>query len=201
MKMVRVYFLCDNDLGPTSTIVPSVPKTKAALEDNTTPRICVALTIPACLKAIDAIPILCDLDRTDPCKPNEQHTIKYQVYSAIVPVEHIVQPDNSMVPDAWITGELWVTEPTVFTKMGIGVLRKHVVYEDAPIARFSFTFMHDSDDEDDDEEIVDRAFADAIYGEYGAFSVLDMDQYRAESFIADTEDGDDLCMHVKMHKK
>lgn len=200
MKMMRVYFLCDHDLGLTPTIEPRVPKTKAALEDYTTPRICVATTIPACLKSIDAIPILCDLDRKDPCKENEHHVITYEVYVADVPVEHIVQPDNSMVPDAWITGELWITEPTVFHKLGTAQLEKHVVYEDAPFARFAFTMLHDPLSEEFDDEVVDRVFADAIYGEYGAFSILDFDQYRAEQFIANTTDDDDGCAHAKFYR-
>ncbi len=79
---------------------PRIPYTKGQYEDGKTKRICVSSSISGILSAL-----------------HRSLNIGYKtfIYYADVIPEDILQPTESMVPDAPITGELWITKPFTMT--------------------------------------------------------------------------------------
>ena len=104
--ILKVYRLEEEYKGDSFTLSPRIPTNIQHGEDQTTKRICVCPTIIGCIKA------------TQMCFPLEFKAgfIPIHLYSAIIDTDicNVYQPLKE-VPDAFITGELWLLNETKFT--------------------------------------------------------------------------------------
>ncbi len=162
MNDIRVYHISDQNFGNKIKLIPRVPESTADAnyEDDVTPRICCALTLPQCLYSTERT-----YDIT-----SEGKEIKLYVYEAIVKASKLYQPKEDQVFDTYYTGELWLLEPTVFTLVNSYTLRRQQVLG-YPYSRFSFTA-------DGEDEVVNRMISEPIYGDSKAFSFIAVDRYR-----------------------
>ncbi len=168
MKKIHLYHISRTDLGPEVFLTPDVPANTGFGEDEHTPRVCACLNVPGCLQSGE---FFFDDDMILGGRPKTLY-----VYEAWADPEDVWQPSVEQVPDAWFTGELWVTRAIRWTKVDKGVLRKHLSYTvsckepraDVVYSRFAFTF-------DGYDEVVNRAGASPVYGDADAFSVLAFD--------------------------
>lgn len=175
MNKMNVYFITNRWMGVRMTLEPRVPESKDMDENDTTPRICVAQTILGCLQSIGATSLTFHSD---------DHSAKIYIYKAKVPVKDIYQPTVEDVPDVWQTGELWIMQPTSFTLESSATLRKHLLFpKGIPYARYSLTF-------NGEDEVVDRAAAYPVYGEYDAFSFIDYDHSNCKGECGFDESGE-----------
>lgn len=120
------------------------------------------------------------------------------VLTITVPATVLYHPTIDEVPDAWKTGELWLTSETWFEHYGRYMLRRHMKIPKTPYARYAVTQMApDMKNKsrfvlDYCDEVCDRLVATAIYGEEDAFSFITMDPELAEhvdlNVDLDTED-------------
>lgn len=124
---MRLYRIELEDKGETVTFTPRIPKYTMSGEDEDTERICAAPSIRGCIDSI-ILPICINdkniVDYYDILNIQKQEYPLW-IYAADVPCKDIVQPKDYDVPDAFFTGELWITAPCEFTKMGkylLGVL-------------------------------------------------------------------------------
>lgn len=170
MRSIRLYHVCLEDRGEQTVFVPDVPERRSDNEDKWTPRVCACLTVPDCLRAMElAFDSGVALDNAE---------LHVSVYQARVPVEHVVQPSTEQVPDAWMTGELWVMIPIQWTLAFQGTFRRHMDFacksfetgDNAVFSRYAFTALGE-------EEVCDRCQGCATYGEENAFSFLEFNPF------------------------
>lgn len=115
MDTMHLLRITVKDLGSIAYMIPSVPESRIDGEDGQIPRVCAALTLPGCLSSTW-------LYGESVFEPNQE--IDFYLYCADIPVDAITQPNTTLVPDAWLTGELWVTKPFMWTRLGKYTLRK-----------------------------------------------------------------------------
>lgn len=108
MKTMRLFRISYQDLGPNALLAPAVPHYRLDDEDGETLRICACPTLYQCIMAKSMY-----LNS----KLWKDNKLNFYVYTADVPVEFIEQPMVSQVEDAWMTGELWVTQSVIWTRM------------------------------------------------------------------------------------
>lgn len=164
MPIIHLYHISQIDLGSKILMQPKVPKFKIQGEDNTIPRICCCTSIPGCIHAINNIPELIDMSKT----------LDLYAYGAYVDAEYIVQPSGDLLPDAWITGEIWVTTPQVFYKCHHYIASKQFHIPNTNLSRYAFT------DASEEDIVIDRVvgIGTMIYGDLDSFSMImeDFDQ-------------------------
>ena len=95
MKVFRVDIKNQKEL----LLLPRIPNNLSDNEDNTTKRICCSPSLNGCLSSVDNL---------------DYHDILY-VYEAEA---EIYQPSEFQVYDAYLTGEMWILETTLFKKIG-----------------------------------------------------------------------------------
>lgn len=104
--ILKVYRLEEEYKGDSFTLSPRIPTNIQHGEDQTIKRICVCPTIIGCIKA------------TQMCFPLEFKAgfIPIHLYSATIDTDicNVYQPLKE-VPDAFMTGELWLLNETKFT--------------------------------------------------------------------------------------
>ena len=99
-----LYFISESDMNG-KTLQPRVPDnyfTKNGYEDCSTPRVCFAQSVDGCLKGLS-------------------QNLKGRTFNAYSPSEKIstvFKPNIGAVPDADVTGELWVKEPVTLKQVG-----------------------------------------------------------------------------------
>lgn len=162
MNSIRVYHISDQNFGPKVKLFPRIPDSIASdiHEDNQTPRICCALTLPQCLYSTERTYDITEGDKK----------IKLYVYEATVKASKLYQPNENQVFDTYYTGELWLLDPTVFTLVNSYTLKRQQILG-YPYSRFSFTM-------DGEDEVIDKYVCDPIYGDSKAFSFIAVDRYR-----------------------
>ena len=89
------------------------------------------------------------------------------VYYTIVNVEDVYEPTIAQVPDVWLSGELWLTESTLFVKEYNAKIRRHMNLPNCAYSRYSFV-------REGSDEVVDRIQATHIYGDQDSFSFIDL---------------------------
>lgn len=164
MPSLVVYHISHIDLGEHTRIIPYIPESAAAIEDQTTPRICCALTIPACIQSMELNYEL----RRGIFK-------KLYVYQTRVTTDELYQPIYGEVPDAWITGELWIMKPKMFTLTGVYTIKKQQELDGCFYSRYSVVV-------ENAKEVANRNFSTPIYGDISSFSFLDADIERWKDF-------------------
>lgn len=156
MPIIHLYHISQIDLGSRVLMQPMVPKFKTQGEDSTVPRICCCTSIPGCIHAITNIPELIDVaERLD-----------LYAYEANVDAKYIVQPSDKLLPDVWLTGEMWVTTPQVFYKCHHYIATKQFHIPNTNFSRYAFK------DITEDYEVVDRVVGGLIYGDSYSFSMV-----------------------------
>ena len=170
MTDILLYHVSLQDFGDRHTFIPAVPSKRAVQEDRTMPRVCACLTLPDCLKAMELT--------FDAGISLDGDTVPVYVYTARVPVESIHQPDTAQVPDAWMTGELWVMDAVPWTLTRRGYLRRHMDFaakefvtgNEAVFSRYAFT-------PDGEDEVVDKYRETVLYGDMDGFSFLELNPF------------------------
>lgn len=159
------YRICFEDMGNSTIIHPSIPKHPAKGEDTITPRICVAPTIPQCIKALELTNFI----------TKDTPSIKVFVYFTVIDERNsdilLYNPIN--VPDDWLTGEMWIKTPCLFQKVFTGTIRKQMEIPNTGYSRYTFV-------RDGHEEVADRHCATAVYGTKDNFSFIELDNERIE---------------------
>lgn len=109
MDKMRVYHISQKSLGGSIILKPGIPECAVkSLEDLEIKRICVAPTILGCLRALE-------LPGSDyKTKYDDGETKQLFCYFADVDVGDLYQPTINQVPDACLTGELWILKPYEF---------------------------------------------------------------------------------------
>ena len=104
-KIKKMYFISSSSMD-NKVLTPRVPDnyfTKNNYEDNTTKRVCFAPSVDKCLMAISM-------------------KLEGEELYVHTPIEgqqlNIVHPSVKQVPDAKITGEIWVTNPVKIKCIG-----------------------------------------------------------------------------------
>ena len=161
MPIIHLYHISQIDLGSKILMQPKVPKFKTQREDNTIPRICCCTSIPGCIHAINNIPELIDMSKT----------LDLYAYEANVDAKYIIQPSDKLLPDVWITGEMWVTTPQVFYKCHHYIASKQFHIPNTNFSRYAFKDIVE-------DEVIDRVVGTMIYGDLDSFSMImeDFDQ-------------------------
>lgn len=161
MPIIHLYHISQIDLGSKILMQPKVPKFKTQREDNTVPRICCCTSIPGCIHAINNIPELIDISKT----------LDLYAYEANVDAKYIIQPSDKLLPDVWITGEMWVTTPQVFYKCHHYIASKQFHIPNTNLSRYAFKDIVE-------DEVIDRVVGTMIYGDLNSFSMImeDFDQ-------------------------
>ena len=161
MPIIHLYHISQIDLGSKILMQPKVPKFKTQREDNTVPRICCCTSIPGCIHAINNIPELIDISKT----------LDLYAYEANVDAKYIIQPSDKLLPDVWITGEMWVTTPQVFYKCHHYIASKQFHIPNTNLSRYAFKDIVE-------DEVIDRVVGTMIYGDLDSFSMImeDFDQ-------------------------
>lgn len=102
-----LFMISPDDLGPTTTLTPRIPDnffTVKGFEDNQTERVCFGRSLDGCIMAIS----------------KNATNQKFYVYTPDdVRKYSVFEPNNKAVPDAEITGEVWIVEPVTIDKVGI----------------------------------------------------------------------------------
>lgn len=161
MTRLKVYRIITNDIGDVVVFEPSIPINFAKNEDTSTPRIPCARTIYQCIMSAELTKLITVDDPVlDVC-----------VYSTIVNVENIYEPTIAQVPDVWLSGELWLTESTLFVKEYNAKIRRHMNLPNCAYSRYSFV-------REGSDEVVDRIQAAHIYGDKDSFSFIDLNPDR-----------------------
>ena len=158
------YRICFEDLGDSVVIHPSIPKHPAKDEDKVIPRICVAPTIYQCIKALELTNFI----------TKDTPSIKVYVYLTSINnlnISTLYYPTS--VPDAWITGEMWIKDSCLFRKAFTATIRKQMEIPNTGYSRYSFV-------RDGCEEVPDRYCATSIYGTEDSFSFIELDNDRIE---------------------
>lgn len=99
----RLFFISKENLDG-KTLYPRVPDnelTRKGTEDAKTPRVCMSFFVEGCLRSI-----------TTTCLSQS-----FNIYTA-VDIEEQYLPTEKEVPDAMLTGEVWVTQPVRLTYYG-----------------------------------------------------------------------------------
>lgn len=156
MPIIHLYHISQIDLGSRVLMTPMVPKFKTQGEDNTIPRICCCTSIPGCIHAITNIPELIDTAKR----------LDLYVYEANVDAKYIVQPSDKMLPDVWLTGEMWVTTPQIFYKCHHYIATKQFHIPNTNFSRYAFK------DIVEEYEVVDRVVGGLVYGDSSSFSMV-----------------------------
>lgn len=168
MRTLRLYHICQHDAGENVVLVPKVPAFRALGEDNGTPRVCACLNPYSCLRALEL--------SYSPAMDEPPYGLPVWIYCADVPMEDIEQPSTAEVPDAWLTGELWVMSSLVWHLLSPATFRRHMRFDakdrksgaSTVFSRYSLTF-------EGWEETLDRVHGSAVYGDEQAFSYLEFD--------------------------
>lgn len=156
MPIIHLYHISQIDLGSSVLMLPNIPKFKTDGEDNIIPRICCCTSIPSCISAINNIPELIDIVKV----------IDLYAYEAYVEMKNIIQPSDDKLPDVWLTGEMWVIEPTMFFKCHHYKCSKQFHIPNTVYSRYAFKVIKE------EYEVADRVAGDLIYGEPESFSML-----------------------------
>ncbi len=93
---MKLYHLSAHPLGESIILRPRIPRDCAPFEDRRIPRICVAPTIRGCLLALQG------------CYYNTGQWWRY----ILAEDEQAAEPHR--VPDARLTGEMWLLKPARF---------------------------------------------------------------------------------------
>jgi hypothetical protein len=107
-------------------LVPRIPRTRLPGEDGHTPRVCFSKTINGCLNSISQD--LLFFGKT---------AWPYFVYSPVAYSDSSYTPSEQLyhkIPDAYITEEIWITEPVEVKLIGVIRATKRFVRESAPAA-------------------------------------------------------------------
>lgn len=102
--MPDLYHLSSDDLGDYPTLEPRLPRTPAAREDKTIPRIAVAASVDECLAGITAL------------KANGRYHV-YRLRGQARGADY--DTPARLVPDWEQTNEVWLLEPNLFRRVGI----------------------------------------------------------------------------------
>lgn len=111
MKLMKLYHLSLENFGEEVDLIPRVPAHPMQSENKDIERVCCSTSIPGCIRSIFMIARIRSYNETwyeRLCK-GEDH-VKFYIYSLDVPVQDIIQPRKSQLPDQFITNEFWVTE-------------------------------------------------------------------------------------------
>lgn len=127
---IDVYRVETEFKGNLFTYIPQIPKNRLAGENDIFPRICCALTVYGALISSTALYDLYSKYHVDEVP---EFIGSIYIYKARAKVSNIVQCEY-LVPDAGITGELWLTEPTKFQFVG-----EYHLYEKYRLPRCAFT--------------------------------------------------------------
>ena len=171
MDFPRLYFVTDKHLGSSTILEPRIPESTLSMEDQVTPRICVAATIQQCLTAIEASSAL-ETEKVD--------EKIYYVYFTIFDDSITKQPTSDEVPDAYSTGELWILEPDAFFLIGAYKLTKGERIGNSCYRRYYFTKAGC-------DPVVDRVCVSVVYGDIDAFSYIDYDMSLRDSVLEETK--------------
>lgn len=171
MDFPRLYFVTDKHLGSSMILEPRIPEFTSSMEDQVTPRICVASTIQQCLTAIEVSSAL----ETE--KVNEKI---YYVYYTTYDDSTTVRPTSDEVSDAYSTGELWILEPDAFFLIGAYKLTKGERIGNSCYRRYYFTKAGC-------DPVVSRVCASVVYGDIDAFSYIDYDMSLRESALEEID--------------
>lgn len=98
-----VHHLSAVGLGPEAVLAPRVPRDQMPFENRTVRRVCVAPSVEGCLKALSG----CFYNRGEGT---------WHHYVTDVPPDLLFEP--IAVPDAFLTGEMWLLEPVEFVYAG-----------------------------------------------------------------------------------
>lgn len=109
---MKLYHMSHGVTRPKFRMVPRIPASCMKDENREIKRICVAPTIAGCLRGRRGV------------NSDEHVKIVYRPYrsycdpNATIYVADAEPVEPVGVPDAEYTGELWLTKPTTFTKVG-----------------------------------------------------------------------------------
>lgn len=164
MKTMKLYFISKRDLGNQTNLFPRVPPSimrdvTDAIEDDKTERICCAPTVTGCIRALN-IPMRFYSSASD-------YHIHFWLYSADVPVDLIIQPTQEQVPDVWITCELWVIKPYIFTLVSECVGNDFNMENNIIVNRFNVNFVNVP-------KIKEEITEFETYGDITSFSMINM---------------------------
>ena len=172
MKTLRVYWIsnafdviADRTIEKEITLTPRIPDSASLMEDHRTPRVCCAMSMVDCLSSLEVSWRIAGNE----CQ-------YFNVYEADVPIEILYQPTIEEVPDVWYTNELWILNTQTFKLVGTYRLRRMIILNGSPYARFSFTRQGE-------DEVVDRLFDANVYGSPEAFTYIEADFIRHAEFI------------------
>lgn len=154
--ILNVYRIEREFRGKTMRLSPQIPVTRASLENDVQPRICVCPSIYGCILAAE-------IDW------QTEKTQKFFLYKAIIDTNKVdvYQPIEEDVPDVFATGEFWLLDETEFALQG--------VYERAPQNEVSERYMRCSFTRIAPpaiEPIADGPWAPVVYGTEDSFSFI-----------------------------
>lgn len=141
--------------GNLNVLVPKIPDNTIKGEDRETLRVCACPTIYGCLLAAEISYLI-----------EDELTIYLYKADIDTDITRVHQPTYDEVPDAWVTGELWILDPVVFKLQGrYSVTPQMEITED--YMRYACTI-----DEPEVDEVVNRKRDKVVYGNPDAFSFL-----------------------------
>lgn len=157
MDEFLVWHISETFLGDEVLLEPRSPRYPMSGENEAIPRICVCMSIYGCILAISPN-ILHLVDKTD-----------FYLYYSYIDPSKIYQPCDDEVPDSWVTGELWITEPHTFYLKDKYIINKHADILGTPYSRYEYraSCIEDS--------IMDRIYAEPVYGCATKFSTISLD--------------------------
>ena len=100
----KVYHISTSKTDINS-FTPRVPSNAVYYEDKTIPRVSAAKTIYGCIRGITIAP--------EQYKRNESSTVPIYEYTG----EYFI-PDTFLVPDSYISGEVWILKKPKFKEVG-----------------------------------------------------------------------------------
>lgn len=166
---MRLYKILFEDFGGEVILHPSIPKYPAKKEDRIAPRICTAPTIPMCIHSLELFSHLIGEITTKEV---------FVYYCDLDNYDNLVFPTQDQVPDAWLTGEVWITTDYKFYKLYDAVFGKHMYIPNSPYSRYYFKKK-----ELEMSDLPDYMYARNIYGTEEYFSILEADPNRKNNTL------------------
>lgn len=180
MNKLKLYHISKNDLGIVPVLIPRIPESAPDNEDCCTKRICCCPTVPGCLRALE-MPNTFMGTVQDEDLNKHYHPVPLWLYEVTVPVEKVYVPSLIQVEDAWMTGEMWLLEPTKFHLTSKIYIRRHMNIPNSAYSRYSIT--HDGE-----EEVADRQACFNLCGTFESFSFIECNHFRKEKALEYAEE-------------
>lgn len=128
MKLLRLYHISLSNLGEEIDIEPKVPDRIMRGEDELTERVCSSTSILDCIRATFMLTKIENVNEKDYQMLHTSRLRQYPfyVYYLDCPIEDIIQPRISQVPDGFITNEFWVTKTFTWKLLDVFYIRKGI---------------------------------------------------------------------------